>query len=341
MNELFNNKLNNPFEFDLFNSTCADIYDGLTYLTGQRDPLSSEKRKNSSIPQKILTAFAPYYEKQIDLLGWTVSLIKSGASAINLSLHGSILANNVAKEQLNHSGLSSWGSFASKAIVIISFPLTVFFFVLNAIEGVIQMVSLARLNQLVKQIDAPETSDLQKLQWIHQKYFTLTEGETKRIQTYINAHFFHLSRKEKSTKFEEIASKALEIKSALLEHRLSPKLAEVIKNELAHIELKINSSCKSDREEGEKRAKLLNETILNQAKNMIIVHLLAFGATTLGLVSGLLVFIGSATPIGLLVISAIAVSLFAIQYFVNRQLVQKEHIEFYKRLEAQGIKPLL
>lgn len=215
---------------------------------------------------------------------------------------------------------------------LIAIPSTGVFLGLGCIQGALELSHLYKTQLLYKRLQKQGDS-LEKLQWIRDRYFSLREKDTIKIQQWIGTTMPTLSTEEKALKFEEIADKILANRFAALQNRITPTLANKVGEEIGPIMRDLGSFYPSVREGAELRAEMLMKSVSKQARRKMITHLIGLAAVTFTLI-GLIAFLVGVSGGGFFIaMGAISIALYAVRILIDKGVLAKEADQFDKMVK--------
>ncbi len=131
------------------------------------------------------------------------------------------------------------------------------------------------------------------------------------------------SKEAKAQRFDSIAEKAMKIKYQSLKRRLTPKLADEVRKEMASLETNLSSWNPLTRRSASARAKHLMESITLQAQNKVFVHFLALVAISISVISMAILLGGISAPVLFGFLGAFSAILLGVAFLVNRLDISK------------------
>ncbi|MDN3506331.1 MAG: hypothetical protein P0S96_03780 [Simkaniaceae bacterium] len=255
-------------------------------------------------------------EKRLEFIGIAAKILDWGVFTIVGGIEGTVLAEKIVRP-LHVTHLPIFKTFPV-ILSLIMIPASVFFLAIATFEAGIEFLHLRRGILLLGSIEKRKGDPVKAMEWLKSRFFSLDEGEAKRIYAFIEKSGPHLSRSEKALRFDGIAEKALEIKYDSLKRRISPGLAEEVKKGLTNI--------------SKERAEIFVQSLSRQAKNKVLVHAVAILALSCTIIS-MSVFLGgiAAGPF-FVIMGSIAVSLLLISTIISKGVMAKEGERLYDKL---------
>lgn len=257
-------------------------------------------------------------EKRLEFIGIAAKILDWGVFAVVGGIEGTVLAEKII-QPLHLTHLPIIKTFPT-ILPLIMIPAAVFFLAIAAFEAFIEFLHLRRGVSLLNSIEKRKEDPIGAMKWLKSRFFTLDEGEAKRIHTFIEKSAPHFSPKQKARRFDEIAEKALEIKFDSLKRRITPGLAEEVRKELNNIH------------GSKERAEILMNSLSRQAKNKVLVHAVAILALSCTIISMSVFLAGIAAGPFFVIMGAIAISLLLISVILAKGVMAKEGERLYDKL---------
>ena len=269
------------------------------------------------------------YEKQVDFVGFTAQVLDWSTTGTLIALQGSVAAYNIFQMHFLDKTILS---YIPHGIRVLGKPISVFFYILGMIEGLVEFLNLKRTAAFLYRMELKCDTPLEKLRWIKDQYFTLSRKEVAKIHQFVESKLPNFNDRQKAKYFDEIAKKALHLKYESLKRRITPGLGEEVARELSLIIKGLASSESSTRLDAEKRAHLLIESVTNQAKNKIFVHILGLIALSFTLISMIGILAGITSGGFFIVLGALAFTFGALQFIAKRGTLAREVGHYYDKL---------
>ncbi|NGX36978.1 MAG: hypothetical protein K1000chlam2_00124 [Chlamydiae bacterium] len=269
------------------------------------------------------------YEQQVDFAGFTAKILDWGMTGTLVALQVTVAVYNFL--QLHFLDQTVF-SYIPHGLRILGRPISAFLYFLGIIEGVVEFLNLKRTSVFLYRMELKCETPLEKLRWIKNEHFSLNDEEVSKIHRFVENKLPNLNVDQKADRFDQIAKKALQLKYESLKRRITPGLGEEVARELSGIMQGLTSPEASVRLNAEKRANLLIESVTNQAKNKIFVHILGLVAISFTLIS-MVGVLGGMTSGGFFIALGVAALVFGILQFVaKRGTLAKEVGHYYDRL---------
>lgn len=253
------------------------------------------------------------YERHLEIADKGAYLLDKGVTVVIGGLQGATILDSLFHLNIVRNGPLSFVPTALKVVLV---PASIALFILGIIEAIFEMLNMLKGVHLLKEI-SEEQSPMGQLDLLKKRYFSLEIGETDRIKTLIEEKLPHLNRDEKAVRFDQIAQKALHVKFENLKRRVSPGLADEVKNQLNLSIKRMQCGDPTIQAQEAKRVELLMKSVSDQAKTKILIHVLGLIAIICTVISALSMFTGFGMvplTIALGAITAIAVlTKFAVQ----------------------------
>lgn len=275
------------------------------------------------------------YEKAIDFTGKTANFLDWGATAIFAGMEGTIIFDqffNLSWKTRNH-----FIGFLPTLLKVSFLPLTIVFAALGGVEWIAEFVNMRRSALLLHHMSKKKTP-LKNLKWLQKTYYTLEDTEVEKIYGHIEKHLPQFTLKEKASRFDQIAEKALKIKYAALKRRITTKLGDAVTSQMKEIMADLNDKNPLTRESAEERAEVLMKSISRPVRNKIVVHILGLIAISFTLISLFGYFAGITAPAFLFVLGSFAVAFLVMQFLVKRGTLNREVEKLYVRLEKVNLR---
>lgn len=270
------------------------------------------------------------YERRVDFASIGARSLDYGVFASLAGMQGAVIVDNLFR-------LTHYRGFFDRLpaiLKVVAMPAAIFFFIFGIIEGFAEFVGLRRSVTFLEHMEKDGATSVDKLTWLKNKYLTISGHESEKIQSYIETHLPLLSNGEKALRYEQIAEKALDLHIKALSRRVTPGLAEHVVKELPGILEGLSDPSRADYAESVEKGNLLIDSLTEQSKVKILVHLVALAAIGFTLISVIGVFAGLTFPAFFLVLGGLAATFTLLSLVIDKQVVNKEATKFYDKFVA-------
>lgn len=333
---------NHIYSINPYQSFWSDFKEGIASYTSRifssslskDDPILSFADKIGDLGRRILFKD---YEKQVDFTGKVARILDWSVFLGSITLEGFVIVNNLLHLHLFSKKVLQYIPYIGKLATI---PTSSFFFAMGVIEGSVELVNIKRVTRFYKQIELKKDDPQAQLNWIKEKYFTLSPGQVQKIQTFIKVAMPHMSQAQKAKRFTQIAEKVLKNQLQALGRRISSGLANEVHKNLQSILSDLQSWSPHRRAKAQEKARILMESVSEQAKNKILIHVLGLMTIACTIISLIAVFTGVSTTAIFTLLASGAIFLIAAQIFVRKTTVDRELDTFYANWEklSQSVK---
>lgn len=239
-------------------------------------------KEDKFLPERVM-AFGEKWlskdlEKYLDRMNVAVLVADYSLFGFSGLLQASVIVQYIFHKYFDLSGPSFIYSIFIPLIQVVSIPFRMAFILFAFLEGFYECIQLQRTMQLISKIKDPVAELEKRLKWLHEEYSSLTPKEIHSIFEYVEWKNKQLPIEEKGKYFQTVADKYLKSKSDSLKLRISPWLAEEIRNQLPTILENLQSSNSGIRKAALAQAENLIHDINSQGEKQIFLYVLTLAA---------------------------------------------------------------
>ncbi len=180
----------------------------------------------------------------------------------------------------------------SVAAMVTFIPLGIALAALTLIAAIFETIQLNRSVKLLKKVFNWNSQEeiVKKMEWVHATFFSLHKKEHKEIQAFIQRIGGQFSDKEIKEKFNRMISSFLDIRYAILERRVGPRLAKELCTKIDGILVDLHSKDPARVQRGCEASTELLQDMKTQSIKRISIHLLGILALTLLFITTMIAF---------------------------------------------------
>jgi len=288
------------------------------YLGMNTPPLELDDHVHKVV-EKGKHSFAIDYEKRLDYTKFAASQLNLASKITFSGIQGTVLGSSL----LYGSELPQKIENLKHVLTIISLPFIAIAYALGTIQLVAQCVQYASDKKVIENLEERGKSVEEKMEWLKTRFFSLDPQEVEKITEYIETHLPDLSNTQKAFSFDRIAEKTLDIQFEIFKRKVTPKLAEKVKEDLKIASNEMSSWRKKIQAQGKLRAQILVDSVADQVKSRLSVHAIASATIVLSFATLTLALMGSIALPLTLILNTFALIGVAAEFFYETQVLKK------------------